>query len=244
MAVQASTLFGRVRAFLDDDNSNRYSTADDLVPAINSAISYLTQVFSAAFETKKVQPEVLWELIDVWIITPTVVGNTAKVALEYNSLVYKDVVWTMLGVDPNPTHNGGSPEILSESTLRFAKRLTLEEWNYALEDPFAPGTLQSIPSDFQRVCYVGPGNYYSDDKPYLLMRPGTLFSDATSRIGIWLLLYHPEITGDSDVVKFPVTVHSLIEQKMLQYIAYQHDSDKYFKVTDKEVKELITLLNS
>ena len=243
MAVQASVLFGRVRSMLDDDNSDRYSESDDLIPALNSAISYVTTVFTAAFEQKQVQPEVLWELTEIWIINPSVTGNTAKVVLTYNSLVFKDAVWRIIGVDPNPSHDAGSPEIFTESTLRFAKRLTIEEWNYALEDPFMPGTLQSIPSDFARVCYIGPGNYSSNDIPQLLLRPGSVFSATAARVGVWVLLKHTTIAASSGEILFPVSVHSLIEQKMLNYIAYQHDNPKYYQVTDKEVKELITLIN-
>lgn len=228
---------------LDDDNSDRYTDADDLIPAMNSTFDYLTAVFSAAFEQKKVQPEVLSELITIYIYDPAVTGGTAKVDLDTpvtGSIVFNDIIWTLLGVDPNPTVVGTD---FSESTLRFAKRFTLKEWNYALEDPFAPGTGQVVPTDFQRVCYTGPGNYFQDDSPYLLLRPGTLFSATTARVGVWLLKKHTTITANTDEVLFPVNLHGLIVQKMLFYISYQNANPRLSEISDKDLKELIQLMN-
>ena len=59
MSVQISTIFTRVRAILDDDNSVRYTEAKDLVPAANSALDYISSLFLAAFETKQIFPMVL-----------------------------------------------------------------------------------------------------------------------------------------------------------------------------------------
>ena len=249
MAIQASTVFSRVRALLDDDNSNRYSETKDFIPAINSAIAFLTAVFSAAFEQKKIQPESLAELTNVLMFNLLVTGNTVRVNLDGHAAFtpYNEKVWTLIGVDPNPTFKN-SPEVLSESLNRFAKRVTLEEWNYALEDPFMPGTLQSIPSDFQRVCYIGPGQYFSDggggdSNPYLLIRPGSLFSESTSRIAVWVLMKHQDIVSNSTTIFFPPAVHELLVQKTLYYVSYQHGSSKFLEISDKEVKELITLMN-
>lgn len=243
MAVKASTLFSRVRSFLDDDNSARYTEADDLVPAINSAIDYLVAVFSAAFEQSKVQPEVLSELAEVFIYTPSVTGGTARINLNDEAggtIDWLEEVWTHIGVDPNPTVDGND---LSESVNRFAHRLTLKEWNYALEDPFAPG-YSSVPSDFQRVAYTGPSNLFGDGNQYILLRPGTLFDEASNRVGVWVLKKHPAITAGTSNILFPVSLHELIVQKTLFYLSYQHKADsRYTQVTANEIKELITLMN-
>lgn len=245
--TQASVLFGRVRSMLDDDNSVRYTETDDLVPAINSAIGYIQTVYSAAFEQKQLQPFALSELTEPWIFTPTVFGNTAKVNLNSSGVagaepIFNDKVWTIIGVDPNPSINNATPDTFLFSTNRLAKRLTMEEWNYALEDPFTPG-YEDVPADFARACYVGPGLYGNTSDPYLMLRPASMFTESGDRVVVWVLLKHDTITAGTDSVKFPVTVHPLIEQKMLQYITYQNDDDRLFKITDKEVKELIQLMN-
>jgi len=236
MSVQISTIFTRVRAILDDDNSNRYREVADLAPAANSALDYLTMLFTAAFETKQIFPEVLSELTVVDIFTPTVVGGTAKVDL---GVTFNDDTWVIVGVDPNPTE---SSTVLTETLNRFAKRLTLEEWNYAQEDPFVPGTGISIPTDFQRACYTGPGNYFGDGHPYLLLRPGSMFTGGTPRVGVWKLKKHPVIAAGTDVLLFPAAVHPLLEQKMLSIISMQQGQSPLAVSSDKEVKELITLM--
>jgi len=253
MAITAGTLFGRVRSLLDDDNSAVYNEADDLVPAANLAINYITAVFSAAFEQKSIQPEVLSELIDVLIYNPSLSGGnkTARVNLDTQvattSEVFNDVVWRILGVDPKPEVDGTTDQLLDYTQYRFAKRLTLEEWDYSLEDPFAPGSVwntdQQAPTDFRRVCYTGPGNFFGTGVPYLLLRPGSFFSDTSDRVAVWVLRKHDTIVDNTTELKFPVSVHNLLVQKILYYVGHQHMSDKYLQVTDKEVKELITLLN-
>ena len=250
MAVAASTIFARVRSMLDDDNSNRYTEAKDLIPAINSAIGYVTALFSFAFEQKKIQPEALAELTIVLILEPDVTGGTARVNLNRHDFItpYSEMVWTIFGVDPNPSYGDlqgipGAPDALTETLSRFAKRLTLKEWNYAPEDPFTPGTGQDIPTDFQRTCYTGPGDYLADGDPYIFIRPGSLFTAATSRVGIWCLKKHVDITAGADDILFPPAVISMIEQKTLQYVTYQQGDPRLFQITDKEVKELITLMN-
>lgn len=242
MAVQASTIFSQVRSILDDDESIRYTESKDLVPAINAAIDYITAVFSAAFEQKKLQPFMLSELTAVWIYTPVVTGGTAKIDLDsYSSHVFNDEVWAIVGVDPNPTVSG-TPEVLSESHDRFADRVTLEKFNYSSEDPFVPG-YADVPTDFARVCYTGPGSYFNDGKPYILLRPGSLFSDSGSRVGVWVLLRHTQVSSSTSELYLPVTVHQLIVQKMVQFITFQSDDERLYKITDKEVKELIQLMN-
>lgn len=237
MSVQISTIFTRVRSLLDDDNSARYTDAADLIPAANSALDYLASLFSAAFERKQIFPGVLSELTEVEIYTPTVTGVTAKVDL---GVTFNDDTWLIIGVDPNPDV---AATVLSESINQFAKRLTIEEWGVAQEDPFTPGTGQTVPSDFQRVCYTGPGNYFGDGRPYILLRPGTVFV-STPTVGVWTLKTHPTITANTSILLYPVTVHSLIEQKMLQYISYQHGDTRLFQIADKEIKELAALMNS
>lgn len=242
MSIPASTVFSRVRSALDDDNSERYTETDDLVPAINSAIDYIKTVFTAAFEMKKLHPFVLSELTSVWIFDPDVVGDTANIDLDsYGSHDFNDEVWSIVGVDPNPTVTG-SPEVLDESINRFATRIPYDKWNISQDDPFAAG-YPNVPSDFLTVCYTGPGNYFNDGSPYLLLRPGTEFAAVGDRVAVWVLLNHTEITAGTGVVQFPSNVIPLIEQKMIQYITYQSADDRLFKITDKEVKELIQLMN-
>src|SRR5674476_322631 len=157
--ILASDVFLDVKAFLDDDSSGRYNEQNDLVPPINNAILYLVAVFNAAFEAKKISPESLRDLSITKILPVT--GITTK-KCDLSSITD---LWTIFGVEADPIITG-SPEVLSESRNRFATRMTLENWNDALADPFSAGTGVSIPSDFVRPGYLGPGAYFSDGKLY------------------------------------------------------------------------------
>jgi hypothetical protein len=78
---------------------------------------------------------------------------------------------------------------------------------------------------------------------YLLLRPYSVL-DANSQVAIYYLKAPTALTLSSSTIDFPVSLHNLIVQKTIQFLSYQHSKDgKYFQVTDKEVKELITLMN-
>lgn len=235
-----ATLGTRIRALLDDDASTnpRYTYAQDIIPAMNSAIEYLVAVFSAGFESKQIQPEVLHSLIQAQDFTATVNGVIAKIDLT--SLNFSTAVWRLLGVEPNPVISGSA---ISYSTGKMAHRLTLEEWNHAQEDPFMRGSTASIPSTFVEAAYIGPGQYFEDSKDYLLMRPSSILNEDL-KVAIYYLKNPTVLTAEANTIEFPVSVHGLIVEKTVQYMTYQHGPDmKYFQVTDKEVKELIALLN-
>ena len=80
-------------------------------------------------------------------------------------------------------------------------------------------------------------------KPYLMIRPSSAFTVGESFVGVWVLLKHTAITAGTSEILFPVTLHNLIAQKMVQLITFQSDDERLFKITDKEVKELIQLMN-
>ena len=78
MSILASEVFTTVRSLLDDNNSGRYSEANDLVPSINMAIDYLVVIFKQAFEQKKLSPESLRELTVVAIANTSGSGSTRR----------------------------------------------------------------------------------------------------------------------------------------------------------------------
>lgn len=164
--ILASDVFTDVKSFLDDDSSGRYDATLDLVPAINKAILYLITLFNTAFDAKKITPESLRELVYTKILPVT--GTTTK-KVDVTNIT--DNLWSILGVDPDPVVTTITPtppavayDILNETRNRFAKRMTLEEWNDALADPFSAGTGVSVVSDLIKPGYIGPGLYCGNNK--------------------------------------------------------------------------------
>jgi hypothetical protein len=235
----------RVRSFLDDDSSSseRYGLTTDILPAMNSAISYLVAVFSAAFDSKQIKPEVLTNLIKTELLDSVATGVVAKVDLS--SVMADGSVWRILGIEPNPTiteGEGEDPDTLSISLGKMASRLSLEEWNHAQENPFMRGSTASMPSIFEELAYTGPGRFFGDDKDYILLRPASIITD--DKVVLYYLESPTTLTALGNTIQFPPTLHNLIVQKTIQYLSYQHSKDaKYFQITDKDIKEVIGLMN-
>jgi len=230
--ILASDVFADVRALLDDGNSGRYTEAEDLIPAINKAVQYLIIVFNSVFEQKKLSPESLRDLSTVAILDVT--GTTTKQA-DLSTITN---LWTIFGVEPDPSILGS---VLVESRNKFATRMTLENWNDALADPFSAGTGVSILSDFVRPGYLGPGQFFGDGKLYLLIRPASCFT--ADKVGIYYLKNPTKVTVAASEIEFPTSLHSLLVGKTLNAISIQHNADSlYGKVTDKEVNQLLSLM--
>ena len=232
--ILASDVFTDVRSLLDDDNSGRYTEAKDLVPAINQAIDYLVTVFNSAFEQKKISPEVLRDLSTTKILDAVGVSTKRVDLTDITNL------WSVFGVDPAPTTTG-DPEVLSDSANRWATRLTLEQWNDALADPFSPGSGISILSDFVRPGYIGPGQFLGDGKSYILIRPVSVFTSDT--VCIWYLKNPTKVTSGTSNIEFPRSLHAILVDKTLNMLSLQHGPEStYPKATDKEVTQLLQLM--
>lgn len=246
--ILASEIFTAVRAHLDDDNSGRYTVTNDLAPAINAAIKYLIAVFNAGFEQKKISPESLRELVRLDVVDVSGTGNTLRADV---TSVCTDL-WTILGVELS-AQGLVTTTIVEEDVHfypydfeglkgKFAKRLTLEEWEERSEDPFSPGTVQSIPSIFMRPAYLGPGKYYNDGKDYIFIRPASMVVD---NIGIWYLKNPTVVTGLASEIEFPQSLFQLLVDKTLGYISLQHGSEsKYGQNVEKDLMQLIQVMNS
>jgi len=242
--ILASAVFTAIRAHLDDDNSGRYTVTDDLSPVVNAAINYLIAVFNAGFEQKKIYPESLRELVRVEIVPATGSGNTKRA--DVTSIC--ENLWTILGVEPDAEATEGAttttlaPEEFAGLRSKFAKRLTLEEWEEKNDDPFSPGTSQTIPSVFLRPAYLGPGRYFDADHDFIFIRPASLVTD---NVGIWYLKNPTVVTSTASEIEFPQSLFQLLVDKALGYISLQHGNDsKYGQNVEKDLLQLIQIMGS
>jgi hypothetical protein len=238
MAITALSVFTQVRALLDDDNSGRYSEANDLVPAVNAAIDFIVSVFNASFEQTKIAPESLSELSTVLLCDITIQGSTVKACLSDIEEYDRNDIWTIIGIEPNPSMDEGA---LVESRNRFTNRLSLEQWNDMQQDPFAAGTSTSIPSVFTRAASVGPGKFLGDGKDYIFIRPSSVVSTG-DKVAIYIIKSPTEVVDNTSTIEFPRSLQNLLVQKTLQYMSYQHGDEKYFSYTDKDILNLVNLM--
>lgn len=242
--ILASSIFTQVLNLLDDDGSGRYSETTDLVPALNSAVDFVVTLFTAAFEQKRLHMESLSDLVKTIVVSISIGTTAVSIDLDSHAEVDRDDIWTIMGVDPQPSVDAGSPIKMTDSAKKWATKLTLAEWNDSQDDPFAPGTTQSIPIGFQRISYVGPGQFFDDAKEYLLLRPVTYFA-AGDKVGLWILVNPTKATTGSSEIQFPRSLENLLVQKTLQYISMQHGAQSALGVaTEKEISQLVNLMNS
>lgn len=244
MAILASDVFTDVKSFLDDDSSGRYDTTLDLVPAINKAVLYLITLFNTAFDAKKITPESLRELVTTKVLAATGI-STKKIDLS----VITDL-WTILAVAPSPSVMVVTPalpavpyDVLADTSIRFAKRMTIEEWEDSYADPFSAGTGISIVSDLIKPGYIGPGIYFADTKPYILVRPASIFT--TDKACIFYLKNPTKVIAGTTFVEFPRSLYDLLVDKTINALSIQHSAEGlYGKITDKEVSQLVSLMIS
>ena len=236
MSILASEVFTTVRSLLDDNNSGRYSEANDLVPSINMAIDYLVVIFNAAFEQKKLSPESLRELTAVVIANTSGSGSTKKA--DVTSIISS--LWTILGVDPDPDITT-SPDVLSMTNNRWAKRMTLEAWNDASSDPFSAATLQNIPADFIRPGYIGPGKYFGDSVYHIMIRPASVFTE--DKVAVWYLKNPTKVSSGSSSIELPRSLLGILTEKTLNFVSRQHSPDsKYLSATEADITRLVKLM--
>jgi len=232
--IVASTIFTSIRSFLDDDNSDRYKEATDLVPAVNAAINWIVSVFNAGFDAKKISPESLKDLIKILIVSTTDATNSVKA--DITSIANN--LWTILGVDPDPSESAGT---YIDSKERFAKRMTIEEWGEGIEDPFSSGTMVAIPIAFRKAAYLTPGRYLDANNLILFIRPKSVVS--SGKIAVWYLTNPTTVTSSSSNIELPASLSNLIVQKSLEYMSFQHGPEsKLGSVTDKDIVQLVSLL--
>jgi hypothetical protein len=232
--ITASDIFTTVRSQLDDDNSGRYTEAADLVPAINKAILYLVAIFNIAFDQKKISPESLRELNKNRVLDCT--GTTTKKI----SLAGVTDIWTILGVDPDPILNGTN---LGDTRNRWATRMSMEEWNDALADPFSAGSGVLIPSSLVRPGYIGPGDFQGDGNLYIFVRPGSIFT--ANKAALWYIKNPTIVTNGASQIEFPRSLFNILSEKTLYYLSYQQGPDSpYGKITEKEISQVLTLMLS
>jgi hypothetical protein len=236
MSILASEVFTTVRSLLDDNNSGRYSEANDLVPSINMAIDYLVVIFNAAFEQKKLSPESLRELTTTAIVNTSGSGSTKKA--DVTSIMSS--LWTIMGVDPDPEITT-SPDVLSMTNNRWAKRMTLEAWNDSSSDPFSAATLQNIPADFVRPGYIGPGKYFGDSVYHIMIRPASVFTE--DKVAVWYLKNPTKVSSGSSSIELPRSLLGILTEKTLNFVSRQHSPDsKYLSATEADITRLVKLM--
>lgn len=231
--IGVADVLASLRSLLDDDNSGRYTDAEDLIPAINASVDFWVSVLNHGFEQKRIHHESLRDLVVVSHHTAVEIGDVASVDLSSD-------IWTIFGVDLDPVQEGDK----WIGRGKIADRLTIAEWNHAKGNPFAAGTTQDVPEAFERAGYMGIGDYSGQGDKGILIRPLSALN-AAKDVLLWYLKNPTKVASSADDIEFPRSMENAVTQKALNYLSFQHGpASPYFQYTNNDVTTVAQLLNS
>ncbi len=249
--IQVQSVIERINSALDAEGSDRYLFEQDLKPAINYSVEFLSAVVNKAFDEKKLSGENFRELIFVRIFQASQFSRIA-----FNQPNFTDKVWTVMRVNPLATvYPSTAPALLSNpedsafmdglsyvDSEQSARRLTLEEWDENKKNVFEAGN-NILTGSLVSYAYLTDANYgstsYSTPGSEIEVRP----SAAGQFVGVTYLKYPSPITQQTDSIEFPDTMINLIVQKALNFIAFkQGDQTNLYNVTTKDIADLVQLM--
>jgi hypothetical protein len=235
----ASALVSDLEFLVDDENSERYSFANDYMPALNMAVRYIMSAFDKAFERGVLAPSIFNELLTAVLVSPTAIPNEDAVKLALTSVfIVQEKLWRIVGVDPDPVISGTTDYVTAGA--RLAKFIPLINSGGATEDPFAPG-YAGLASDLDLFTYTQINTIDPDGgaAQYLVVRP----APTNTKVGIIHLRTPTKISAVDSEVEFPPVLHQPVVMKAYQYLMIQagREASTALQVSDKDVKELTAL---
>ncbi|MHA2170203.1 MAG: hypothetical protein ACXAB7_09955 [Candidatus Kariarchaeaceae archaeon] len=239
---------------LDAEGSDHYDDDRDIIPAINAAMRWMTNVVNIALGKNKAAEEVFR---DISIMRVFQTSEDSRISLEE----FPEPVWTILAVYPLPTtKTTGEPVVapsdskhsIHRSDLYFVtsdfscKRLNSEEWVDNKHNPFEAGYIggSDLCPDLLDYAYLAPKNYdpvnpASQIRKELEVRPVV----NQGLIAVEYVKQPTVVTILGDDIDFPETTFQMIFDKALQYIAYkQGDQTSIYTVTNQDINQLINAI--
>lgn len=252
--IPAQEVSDEMRFILDAEDSDRYLFDQDIKPAINASIGWLTSLYNRAFEDNKLSAETLRELIRtrVWVA-----NNFGRI--KYDETVVGDKLWSFLGVFPEPDvfpFNSTPPTLANDFTSIFmvdvafdksiysARKLTIEKWNENSLNIFEAGN-DTLTNELKSYAYLTEIDYRTDttytEGPEIEIRPRANVNGEF--VAISYLKQPDEITDIGDDIEFPSALKQLLVQKALSYISMkQGDNTNLAGFTAQEISTLVSLM--
>lgn len=242
----------KILSALDAEGSQRYLFDQDLKPSINYSIDWMVSVFNKAFADNKLSEENLSELRYTRIFQ---LNGFSRVYLDPVALGH--TVWSMIGMFPKPVVY---PDTLPPSQINptisvyrndlsyiksnfSAKRLTDEQWNENINNPFVAGNNVVFASPgLVSYAFLSPQNYSSSN--YNVPMETSLRPELPNEfVGITYIKYPTQVNVATDNIEFPSTLLNLIVEKALNFISYkQGDRTNLYSVTAADVSTLVQLM--
>lgn len=254
MPISSQEVADQMRFALDAEGSDHYGDAEDIIPAINAAVKWMTNVVNITMGQNKAAEEVFREISVVRVFQTS---EDSRISLD----VFPDPVWTVLAVFPNPTikdtgetytppsstkHSAHRSDKYYVTSENDCKRLSTEEWISNKNNPFEAGYVGIDAScDLADYAYLAPKNYNPVDPAGQITREIEIRPVINQGFVAVEYAKRPVYLSalGTDDVDFPETAFQMIFDKALQYIAYkQGDQTNIYTVTSQDIQTLINAL--
>ena len=227
MAILVSDIISRVAAQIDAEGSEFYLPTQDYIPAIRSAQDFVVGVINSQLGRLKFSEEIFKDLsrtrvwqtsaysrIDIGLTGDQVWSITDVVPLPTTVPAFAPVVL------PNPEDSALRTDLSHLKSLYYASRLSFEEWENNIENPFAQGhqaEAGEVPRSFAYLNYsnYGSTNYFAG--PEIEIRPEIPHQPLTIRYTKVPLV--PTLVIDS--LEFPKFVTEIIVAATANFMSYK-----------------------
>jgi hypothetical protein len=240
---------------LDAEGSDHYDDDRDIIPAINAAMRWMTNVVNLALGRNKAAEEVFR---DISIMRVFQTSEDSRISLDE----FPDPVWTILAVYPLPTtkitgealvppvstkHSVHRPDLYFVTADYSCKRLNSEEWIDNKNNPFEAGYIGIDPlcPDLVDYAYLAPKNYDPVNPAAQINREIEIRPVVDQGLIAVEYVKQPTVVALlADDIDFPQTTFQMIFDKALQYIAYkQGDQTSIYTVTSQDINTLINAIS-
>lgn len=258
--IVASEIVSRVQQVgLDaQPDTDYYSVNNEIIPAIDSAVKWVTSVVQKARSNNKKTDEVVAELQLCYIWRTNI---QSRITINVSQ------VWTIDAVAPLPAtvSNGGAippnppdqfacvlrSDLNFGSSNYFAKRKTIEEVdrNNPMSAGYMPPSIASsalvegsnLNLDFGYIpSYKYDQNLLNAQAPFIEIVP----SIPQKLCALFFTEIPAKVVATTDVIKYPAPLFNMIYEKTLQFLSYsQGDGTTIWEVTDDDISMLLNSIS-
>lgn len=232
---------------IQDELGLRYTFEEDLRDSINSAVDWMVMVFNSALGNKKLSGEVLREisLVRIWQASPL---NR----IEFREADMGHKMWTILNVMPNPLVDGDASPLPPLNVSRYrgdlrfirsphsAKRLSSEQWNDAIGNPFMAGG-PAINPGLVEYAYLDESNYSSTSlNTGVEIEVSPDVPGAARLVAVRYVRQPSRVNAITDEIELPSQVQQLLVLKALSFASIKEgDGTTLYSVSERDVASLV-----
>lgn len=253
MAILVSDIVSRCASALDAEGNDYYLFDQDYRPAILSAQDFIVSVINSQLGKKKMSEEIFADLTLARVFQAS---NFSRIRLDPSDSVLGHDVWTILAVAPLPTT---SPVFVTQPLVNpqdskyrndlayvssefFCQRLTAEEWEVNIKNPFADGHNPESGETPNSYAYLNYSNYTASG--YTLVAPAQEIEIRPSIANLGCMIRYVRVpvkpTLISDSIQFPAfTMDIIVEATQLFLSQKQGDQTTLSSLSERFLQMIV-----